>query len=38
MSYETKYRVIDRACRALLSDGFPASEATLVFLDALQEA
>jgi hypothetical protein len=38
MSYETKYRVIDRAFRALLSDGFPASEATLVFLDALQEA
>jgi hypothetical protein len=38
MSYETKYRVIDRAFRALLSDGFPASEATLVFLDALREA
>jgi hypothetical protein len=38
MSYETKYRVIDRAFRALLSDGFPASEATLVFLDALHEA
>jgi len=36
--YETKYRVIDRAFRAMASDGSAVSEALLVLLDALKEA
>jgi len=38
MSYETKYRVVDRALRAMLSDVTSQNEAMLVFLDALREA
>jgi len=36
-TYETKYRVIDRAFRAMASDGSAVSEALMVFLDALKE-
>lgn len=38
MSYETKYRIVDRAFRAILSDVSATNEALLVFLDALKEA
>jgi hypothetical protein len=38
MTYETKYRVVDRALRAMLSDVTASNEAMLVFLDALKEA
>lgn len=38
LSYETKYRLVDKALRAfLLSAGGPQSDATLVFLDALRD-
>jgi hypothetical protein len=37
MTYESKYRVIDRAFRAFLNDGTPGSEGMLVFLDALKD-
>ena len=37
-TFETKYRVIDRAFRAMVSDGSAVSEALLVLLDALKEA
>lgn len=38
LSYEAKYRLVDKALRAfLLSAGGPQSDATLVFLDALRE-
>lgn len=37
-TFETKYRVIDRAFRAMASDGSAVSEALLVLLDALKEA
>lgn len=38
LSYETKYRLVDKALRAFLqSAGGPQSEATLVFLDALRD-
>ena len=36
-TFETKYRVIDRAFRAMVSDGSAVSEALMVLLDALQE-
>jgi hypothetical protein len=36
-TFETKYRVIDRAFRAMASDGSAVSEALLVFLDALKD-
>jgi len=38
MSYEVKYRVVDRALRAMLSDVTAQNEAMLVFLDALKDA
>lgn len=38
LSYETKYRLVDKALRAFLqSAGGPQSEATLIFLDALRD-
>jgi len=37
LSYEAKYRLVDKALRACLSLGGPSSEATLVFLDALRD-
>lgn len=37
MTYEAKYRVIDRAFRAFLNDGSPGSEGMLVFLDAIKD-
>jgi len=37
LSYEAKYRLVDRALRAFLSLGGPSSDATLIFLDALRD-
>jgi len=37
LSYEAKYRLVDKALRAFLSLGGPQSDATLVFLDALRD-